>query len=174
MGLCALRLTEAVRLKWGNVDLRAGTVTIQGQVKNKASVRRIPIPALVHMILEEAPKEFETIVSPRFTAGDWGPKEFGLLVKGFLREWDPSVLTLASNLRDILQTTGELEGWAGFVLDSYVGHTGNSIRRKHYTKPNQETLMRLMREQVTTRVDSLIDPIHKKWVERDSRVVRLA
>jgi len=43
-GLCGLQLQEAVRLRVNNVNLDDATITIEGDVKNKWHVRKIPVP----------------------------------------------------------------------------------------------------------------------------------
>ena len=62
-GLCGLQLQEATRLTWDRVDLIKGTVTIEEDrrldprtagIKNSSRVRKLPVPSLVHKILQDA------------------------------------------------------------------------------------------------------------------------
>ncbi|MCA9443198.1 MAG: tyrosine-type recombinase/integrase [Candidatus Omnitrophica bacterium] len=170
-GLCGLRVSEVSRLKWSDIDFESGTVTIEGEIKNRASCRRIPLPVLAVDVLRESTRIGSLVIAAY--SGDHREGNYGKAVRAYLKAWRPGLEVIAGDLRDVIQTTGELEGWQGYVLDKYVGHAGNSIRRKHYVKPRAEELLRLMREQVSGRVDFLTADHREKWVGASVRVLHL-
>jgi len=53
-GLAGLQLQEALRLTWEKVDLNDDTLTIDGVVKNRYRIRKIPIPNVVAWLLRRA------------------------------------------------------------------------------------------------------------------------
>ena len=52
-GLVGLQMQEALRLKWEKVDLDEATITIDGVVKNRYRIRKIPIANVVGWILRQ-------------------------------------------------------------------------------------------------------------------------
>jgi integrase len=166
-----MRLTEALRLRWDSVDPDNGTVTVEGRTKNAFSVRRIPIPGLVSDVLSESPRTTQRVLSE--FSGDDGPASYGKAVRRWMKMWNPDLDVVAADLRDVLQTEAEMRGWDGYVLDRYCGHAANSIRRKHYTKPRKGELVEAMREQVTIRMDEILNPFRQAWNNRGGNVIAL-
>lgn len=115
-GLCGLQLQEALRLHTKHVDLAAGTITIEGEVKNRWRVRRLPIPQYVVEILREAmttaPKGDSRIV--RYTGNHW--KAYSSLVVGSLDKWAGGKRPIApKDLRNTLPNGGD-QRWLGRLL----------------------------------------------------------
>lgn len=47
-------------------------------------------------------------------------------------------------------------GWDDHIFESYIGHAPPTMSRKHYAIIDDEEKIRLMRENVTDRVDTLV------------------
>lgn len=157
-GLCGLRVTEALRLEWSRVNLEAGLVDITGEVKNPHSERRIPIPEFVVEILSQTPRYNHWVV-PRNREKD----AYGRAFRKFYDKWKPERRIVPSDLRDALQTTAEIEGWNGYVMERYVGHAPRTMSQRHYTKRSSEALIRDMRVQVASRIDAMLEKDGAKW-----------
>lgn len=168
-GLCAARLTEVVRLRWEDVRLERGTVRIEGEVKNPFSAREIPLPALAKMILGGEGVAESGPLLPRYS-GRHAAGSYGRAVKGLLGEWGRTMV--AADLRDSLQTQADLENFAGYALDRYVGHAPRTIRERHYDKPDGEALIKKMRVLIVARIDRATREIVERWTEGDN-VVKL-
>lgn len=48
-------------------------------------------------------------------------------------------------------------GWAGFALERYLGHSAESVTDRYYVAAEGEELVELLRKQVTARVDEGMD-----------------
>jgi integrase len=59
----ALRVEETLRLTWDRVDFGKGTILIDGELKNEFSRRILPMTALLRMILQDAPKDGERVIT---------------------------------------------------------------------------------------------------------------
>lgn len=85
-GLCGIRVREAYRLRWEKVDLENGTVTVEGQVKNSHSVRRLPLPKLVWEILREARTQ-----SPYVICGFKNSQNYAEAISDAIKAWRPGI-----------------------------------------------------------------------------------
>jgi integrase len=153
-GLAGLQLQEALRLTWEKVDLQAETITIDGAVKNRFRIRRIPVANVVAWIFRRA----------RSTLG-----ETGLLVPAYaefdnyshaltreLRRWDPEVSIKPKDLRNTIQTAAIDGGWYGYYVQRYVGHAPATIGERHYHGDQGKRLVPLFREHVVSRIEAEI------------------
>lgn len=149
IGLCGLRLTEALRIEWRDVDLDRGLVSVgaRGEVKNKFSKRTIPLAARVVEALRRASDRrtvgaIETIDAKVLCSRSgsaflidmdhkgWG--SFGSELSEAIQAWNPSVKWRGKDLRNCLPQTATMEGWAGGALELYLGHAAASLTLKHY------------------------------------------
>lgn len=165
-GLCGLRLTEVFRLTWDSINLDRGTVTVQGMVKNRESLRTIPIPGLVLDILQDTPRgarlidDFET----------W--QHYGKALGVLLKAWGV-VQIEPKGLRRTIETEAVRRGWIGYSLNRYLGRSPQSIQERHYIAVADD-LQHVLREQVTSRIDQIIEPFRAEWNRENPKVISLA
>jgi len=112
---------------------------------------------------------------PSLTADYFGSKNIGLnyawiytaygkAYKTLCKRWSKDrSYVVPSNLRDVLQTHVEIEGFDGYVLSRYVGHAADSVWRQHYTKRSPATLLQDMRSRVTDKVDKVFVNLGTIW-----------
>ena len=165
-GICGLQLREALRLRWLDVNLETGTITIQDhpehgeRVKNEYRVRRIPMPLLVWERLESIQSKPGRVVAYE---GDY--KAFGKLLKYALLKWKPGCDIAPKDLRNTLQTHAMEhaidEGWNKYLVDRYVGHAPETIAEKHYFGDKRSRMVDVFREHVSTKIDSLIREVQE-------------
>lgn len=159
-GLCGLQLQEALRLRRSHVDPQRNTITVEGEVKNRWRIRRLPLPGLVSEILREsvdfAPQGDERIV--RYSGRHW--KAYSSLVEGALDRWAGGRRPIApKDLRNTLPTEATNRGWAGYFVNRYLGHAPQSMAERHYhgeLSRSGEDLTELLREKVVRPVDLLV------------------
>lgn len=156
-GLAGLGVTEALRLSWDRVSFKEGFIDITDEVKNSHRKRRIPLPAFAWYVLREAPRNGDRVVWKHNAYPSYGRKFCHLF-----KEWGYAPRTKPSDLREVLQTHAEVEGWDGYILDRYVGHAGKTIRQVHYTKRAQSTLLAEMRSKITSRIDEILSEWNEK------------
>lgn len=169
-GLCGLRVREVLRLRWEDVDLTAGTVTIQGTVKNPGSCRRIPIPDLVCGILTEHGQPSGRLL------GLYGHEDAYGRAFRFLRDrWRPGCLIEPKGLRRTLPTEANQGAWRGDVLERYLGHVLQSITDRHYIGQDEASNQAAYRHQVLSHVEAAIKGWSAKWPRSgtDEKVVAL-
>lgn len=157
-GLCGLRLREAWRLRWERVDLERGFVTVDGVVKNLSSVRRLPIPTLVLSILGSTPCDGERVL-----AAYEDQTSYAKAIGRCLRKMFPGRKIEPKGLRRTLPTEAIREGWGGYALERYLGHSAKSVTDKHYVTPSEDELQELFRTQVVARVEAALLGPGKKW-----------
>lgn len=166
-GLVGLRVTEALRLTWDKIDLGRGTATIEGQVKNIHSVRRILLPFFAVEVLRMASRSGERVL-PNYAQYD----AYGRNLRRLMREWRPERLIPPSDLRDVLETEADLIGRSGFVLDRYLGHAPKTIGQKNYAKPSQSDLEKQFSDQILSWVNERTAPFAEKGNQK-GRVPKL-
>ena len=165
-GLCGLRLTEAFRLTWDSINLDRGTVTVCGMIKNRESLRTIPIPGLVLDILQDTPR------GPRLIDGLETWKHYGKALGVLLKAWGV-VQIEPKGLRRTIETEAVRRGWQGYCLNRYLGRSPQSIQERHYIAM-AEDLQRVLREQVTSRIDQIVEPYRAEWDRENPKVISLA
>ena len=160
-GLCGLQLQEALRLRWTDVDLEAGTITIQDhpdqqeRVKNPYRVRRLPVPKLVLEQLRSMRKRRGRVV-----ASDQDYKAYGKMLKRAFQSWDPECDLAPKDLRNTLQSHAIEhsvdEGWNPVIVDRYVGHVPKSVAERHYFGDKKSRMVALFQEHVSSKIDALL------------------
>lgn len=163
--LAGLRVTEMLRLTWDNID--GDVITIHGEVKNAASVRRIPISWHTAEILRRSR------VDNRVIDAYANHNNYYHAVRGVLKEHGFDIPP--KNLRKTLPTEFKRRGWDGYILERYVGHAAKTIMDRHYVAIGQAELEVFFREQVVARIDEImreyLDFGHEKGTV--DKVVRL-
>lgn len=157
-GLCGLRLREAWRLRWERVDLGRGFVTVDGVVKNLSSVRRLPLPKLVLTVLSSVPHNGDRIL-----AAYEDQTSYAKAIGRCLRRVFPGRRIEPKGLRRTLPTEAIREGWGGYALERYLGHSAKTVTDKHYVTPSEDELQELFRTQVVARVEAALTGLRKKW-----------
>jgi len=147
-GLAGLRLTEALRLRWDDVDWEAGTVTIQGVVKNRYSARCIPIAHRVRECLEGAEKRAERLLC-RFAA--W--TSLGHAIGREMRLWSQERSVPPKDLRKTVPTAAAAGDWDSLYVNRYLGHAPQTIKERYYQRVAPERLISLLREHVVAHID---------------------
>ncbi|NUP93423.1 MAG: site-specific integrase [Candidatus Omnitrophica bacterium] len=165
-GLCGLRLTEVFRLTWDSINLDRGTVTVCGMIKNRESLRTIPIPGLVLDILQDTPR------GPRLIDGLETWKHYGKALGALLKDWGV-VQIEPKGLRRTIETEAVRRGWQGYCLNRYLGRSPQSIQERHYIAMADD-LQRVLREQVTSRIDQIVEPFRSEWNRGNPKVISLA
>jgi len=132
-GLCGLRLQEALRLMWKNVDFESQTVTVQGEVKNEFSVRCIPVPMRALWILRRARQagkgiQPHTLITPFYS--DY--RHYSHAVRKALRSWNPNGRIKPKDFRNSIVSVALKDGWYDIYLQRYVGHAPKTIGERHY------------------------------------------
>ncbi len=145
-GIAGLRLTEALRLNRKNIDLENGTITIDGEVKNKHSARKIPVASVVLDCIRNAKNLVD--YSSRDTLGAAISRKMTL--------WSPEKAVKPKDLRNTLQTEAVLGGWYGYFLELYVGHSPKSIgpvAATHYMGLQGDRRIPYFREHVVSKIE---------------------
>lgn len=152
-GACSLRLKEAFRLRWSDIDLGNGMIVVRGE-KNTHSVRRIPVPAVVLEILEAAPRNGERVLSG---FSDW--RNYGRAVGKRLRGFLAAANVEPKGLRRTLPSEAWKAGWYGDALQVYRGHSPgrtSAIDWNHYIVVEPEKLNEMFLDQVVSHVDAAL------------------
>lgn len=157
-GLCAMRIREVLRLTWANVDMIRGTVTVEGVVKNPFSVRRLPLPDLAKIVLKEAPHSSDRILFEYATDDSYGGA-----ISRFIREWNPSCRIEPKGLRRSLPSEAEIQGWGGYTLERYLGHSPRTVTQRHYLCTRENDLQEAFRDQVVSKINQQLGPLTAKW-----------
>ena len=165
---CGLRVTEMLRLSWDRVGLVAGTIKIDGEVKNDPSRRTLPMPALVVDILSETPRNGSRVVWAYTDRSAWRRA-----VRRVLKRWNPERMVSPKTFRKTLSTEMRLRRWNRDVLDLYYGHAEKDVLGAHYIRETFEELQRLFREEVTMPVDEVLTPWRDRWNRSDQNVIPL-
>jgi integrase len=156
-GLCGLRLREAWRLRCERVDLERGFITVDGVVKNLSSVRRLPLPNLVLSLLGSVPHDGDRVL-----AAYEDQTSYAKAIGRCLRKVFPGRKIEPKGLRRTLPTEAIREGWGGYALERYLGHSAKSVTDKHYVTPSEDEMQELFRTQVVARVEAALKRLGKK------------
>jgi integrase len=163
-GLCGLRLREGFRLKWEKVDLERGTVTIEGQVKNSHSVRRLPLPLLVWEILRQTSRQSSYVIS-----GYNADINYSEAIKRALQGWRPEFRLEPKGFRRTLPSVGIREGWHKYALERYLGHSPKTSTERHYVSLDHDELENLLRKEVAERINSNLKPFLRVWQQKGKK-----
>ena len=133
-GLVGLRLTEAQRLTWDRIDFERGLIEISGEVKNKWSVRVIPVCSRVCEALERhrklpIPLKVQTIDNRLYPmhVDNYG-SELNLAIRG----WNAKIPWRAKDLRNLLPQLALELGVLNAVWEEYIGHSPRGVTARHY------------------------------------------
>lgn len=166
-GLVGLRVTEAFRLRWDSIDLNGGIVTVEGNVKGRTSVRRVPIPRLVLLILNETERVGDRVLAPYCEFNNYGKA-----VGKWLKVWKRDLRLEPKGLRRTLESEAASRGWEGYAFNRYLGRAPGSIAERHYIAVGGK-LVDLLREQVTSRIDAVLAPYLANWTRQTTKVIQL-
>lgn len=161
-GLAGLRLLEAMRMTWRQVDFPASTVTVEGDVKNTQSVRRIPVPQVVSNLLFKvhsvhSDPQPDTLITPGYS--DF--RHYSKAVQKALLQWNPNNIIRSKDLRNTLPTAALDGGWNRTLVEFYMGHSPKDVTERNYFGNQGDRLLPLFREHVVHRVEAEI----MKWAE---------
>ena len=156
-GLVGLQMQEALRLKWEKVDLDEATITIDGIVKNRYRIRKIPIAQVVGWILRRFRDSANPtgLLIPSYAFYD----SYSPAVRRALSEWDADVSIKPKVLRNTIQTAAIDQGWYGYYVQRYVGHAPATISERHYHGDQGKRFIPLFKEKVVTHIEAEI----AKW-----------
>jgi len=156
-GLAGLQMQEALRLTWEKVDLNEGTITIDGVVKNRYRIRKIPIAKVIMWLLRRmrSASNPQGAVIPDYAAFD----NYSHAAHREMRKWDAGVAIKPKDLRNTIQTEAIDGGWYGYYVQRYVGHAPATIGERHYHGDQGKRLISFFREKVVSHIDGEVD----KW-----------
>jgi len=156
-GLVGLQMQEALRLPWEKVDLNDETITIDGVVKNRYRIRKIPVSDVVVWLLRRARRSVDQagLIISDYAAFD----NYSHAVHRELQRWDPRVTIKPKDFRNTIQTAAIDGGWYGYYVQRYVGHAPSTIGEKHYHGDQGKRLIPLFREKVVSYIEAEIS----KW-----------
>jgi len=161
-GLCGLRLTEVVRMAWEQVDLEDGTITIEGVLKNKWSLRRLPVPRIVLNILRQA-----SSIGWRVSHyADW--EDYSKKVSECLKRWRPDLDIKPKDLRNTLPTVATDSGWYTYDVRRYLGHAPVDVTERAYIKRNKKQLLEIFRQRVVPKIDEEVSAAAQKEQQKSS------
>jgi len=162
--LAGLRETEVLRLTRAKLD--RDLLTVEGEVKNKPSIRRIPLPALVLDYIAEYPKGERFTTYNHYTAYSKAVTEH---MVGWARECPGVGRRLpARELRRTLPSELKARGQFGWVTERYLGHSAKTITDKHYVALPEVKLFELMRVQVVRVINRLLRTFRSKKHEKST------
>jgi integrase len=174
--LCSIRLSEVRKLRWADVDLEPGLVRITGRdVKTVHSDRTIPIPGLIRDILDEAkrrqrPRSTDAVLVTNKRASYW--KTF----TRYRNKWRPGLNVEPNGLRRVLRSEWFKRRWHADSLAVYRGHkppNASAVDWNHYIIFDPESLQKMFREEVVTKIDWVLAPYRDRWNRERSNVVDL-
>ena len=153
-GLMGLQMQEALRLTWDKVNLPEGTITIDGAVKNRYRIRKIPMVSVVSSLLRRLwnSTDHSGSIIPDYAAYD----NYSHAVIRELRRWDPNVTIKPKDLRNTIQTEAIDDGWYGYYVQRYVGHAPTTIGERHYHGDKGKRMVPLFREKVVKHIEAKI------------------
>ncbi len=153
-GLAGLQLQEAFRLTWDKVDVENGTIVIEGEVKNRFRIRKIPVAGIVHWLLRQRRRDnrHSDYVIPDYAEFT----SYSQSIVRQMRRWNPKVEICPKDLRNTIQTAAIEEGWYSYYVQRYVGHSPQTIGERHYCGDQGKLLLPLFREKVVGHIESSI------------------
>ena len=168
--LAGLRLQEAIRMTWEDVDMERGLVSIR-RSKNRFSERTIPVAPSVVSALEntrraqavllgakEVPEDTPVFIG-RSGKGVEDYNTYSGYVRRCIKAWNPECGWAPMDLRKCLPTFGRQSGFNQTMLEQYIGHGAKDVTGEHYVaqftastkgvRENFEMCMQLLRQTVT-------------------------
>lgn len=156
-GLAGLQLQEALRLTSDKVDWGEKTLTIDGAVKNRYRIRRIPVCSIVMGLLRRYSDSSQPTgnLIPHYA----NYSNYSHAVSRELKRWDSSIHITPKDLRNTIQTVAIDGGWYGYYVQRYVGHAPQTIGERHYHGDKGKRLIPLFRNNVVSHIEEEI----RKW-----------
>ena len=152
-GLAGLRLTEVLRLT--HDKLVKDTLTVEGVVKNSASIRRIPLPALVLDLISE----YRNSIIDRFTTY-MDLTAYSKAVSSHLVAWGSEISP--RELRRTIPTEFRVRGFHGWTTERYLGHAVSTVTDRHYVALAEGKSIQLMRDQVVRPINRTLRTLRAK------------
>ena len=152
-GLAGLQLQEVFRLTWEKINLTEETITIDGVVKNRYRIRKIPIPRVSVWLLRRALNNGATAL-PNESYDDF--HHYTHAIRREHRRWNVSSAIKPKDLRNTIQTMAIDGGWYGYYVQRYVGHAPMTIGERHYHGDQGKRLFPLFREKVVSHIEAEI------------------
>jgi len=146
-----LRVTEAFRLDLCQVDFEKGTVCVEGEVKNAASVRILPV-------VDIALNALRGLRVKRLGDLHSSLEGYSAQLKRALDMFGRYDL-VPMTLRKTIETSALVE-WGGplDLLNRYCGRVPSDIQARHYTVVTQDQWVDLFRAQI-------VEPLNRKLQE---------
>ena len=157
-GLMGFQLLEALRLTWGKVDFSEETITIDGTVKNRYRIRKIPMISVVSWILRQSfqNQPLSDLIITKYAAYD----NYSHAITRELKRWNSDATIKPKDLRNTIQTAAIDGGWYGYYVQRYVGHAPTTIGERHYHGDQGKRMLPLFRDKVVKPIEDEI----KKWI----------
>lgn len=171
-GLCGLRVSETLRLRWDRVDLEHGIISIDGETKNDPSRRRIPVPSLALEILKATPRCGNLVIFQYGGISSWrnalkirsGPNDQEYV--GFMDRFEVGSYIPPKDLRNTLATERKRRLWNKEVMQIYLGHSSRDVIDIHYSHLEDDEVIDLFRQEVVSKVDDLLVDFLTEWKEQ--------
>ena len=157
-GLMGFQLQEALRLTWGKIDFNEESITVNGVVKNRYRVRKIPMVNVVSWLLRQSlnnPSSTDLIVPGYATY-----ENYSHAVSREMKRWNTDVAIKPKDLRNTIQTAAIDSGWYGYYVQRYVGHAPTTIGERHYHGDQGKRMLPLFKDKVIKPMEDEI----KKWI----------
>ena len=153
-GLCGMRLEEAFRLRWQDVDLSQGTVLVGAtDKKNRYSHRLIPICCEALGLLRAArpvgAKKSEPLLRSWSHSNTYS--------KSVKRQIKKPEGIAPKDLRKTIPTAAIQGGWYDpVIMERYIGHAAKSVTERHYLADGLDELLVAYRDKVLAPLEAEI------------------
>lgn len=188
-GLVGLRVREIVYLSWQNVLFNEGCIVVQNEeghiMKNKYSVRKVPVPKIVLEALGEIKQTPGRVLKVETNKTfNWDRKKtflealsfyYGVCLNKAIKEWRPKTSITARGLRRTLQTVAlESTDWPVHLVDRYVGHAPKTVMERHYFGDKKSKLVESFRDLLLPKIESKIAAVYGIDSEPNSTILHFS
>lgn len=157
-GLAGLQLQEAFRLTCENVDWATQTIIVDGEVKNRFRIRRIPVANVVLTLLEREYSSTEPLPSDRIISCFQQWLSYSKIVSKALEEWNDGERPIKpKDLRNTIQTEAADRNWNFHSLQRYVGHSPTTVSGRNYYGDDPSRLVEVFRTNIIQPLEELIN-----------------
>jgi len=165
--LAGLRVTEVLRLTFQHVDLRHGTVCIDGETKNSYSARIIPVPkramealqrvVTVHPCPASSYPVMTTVLGTPYAHHNHYRNAVERALETWCRETGKTrPAWKVKDLRNLVPTLAVLKGFYGETVEQFLGHSPRGVTARHYL-PRLATLGKgVFRSGVVCHIDAAV------------------
>lgn len=153
-----MRSGEILGLKWANINLNDGIITLERTMRKSGKVLRTPINQAAREVLEALPRVSEYVLCDPAT---------GTRIKSVIRSWKTAcrraeiVGLRIHDLRHTFATMLNIKGFDIPTISTLLGHSSVLMTSKYIT-PISDSMKRA--------VDSLVDEPEEKRKQNESRV----